>query len=752
MQERVPAGANQWPLFFIKLKKQREQATSHHTHTHATTHTHNSPDNKTPSTTSNFMHFSTLVFLLLLSSLARAQQSHIKVSCDALPELNAYLAWVRVACEQTHETFADPFVQLPSTCASPGCAAAVHRFDVDCSGFLAAHGAAFSGYVAQLRTARSACAAGRGASNAAAEHAVQPYPYPVTTSCSGVLTDGAGNYGPGWDRRAILDAGPGRKVVLSFTVLVLASVAGGGAGDFIEIFDGPSVAGVWRDHRMGAPLRLNARPAGALTSSGQYLRVRFVSDSASVGASGFSASIACVCEDSAEWVDAAGRHCAQYGGGGLACSFGAASPPQGSVPSTGLVLSAEEACPLACGSCATPEPEPEPETDPCASAPCQHGGTCSVSDGPGGGHRRVQDGQCTLAQFNAQAPALNSVCCTDPGESCSEGMPASCDAECAAVFLPLVDSCGNVLSQFLEPKAQQSLVAQCQASRGLAATGSYRCTCASGWSGENCATGVAPSHVCASRPCQNGGTCSVAQCHHSYTGPTCTFAPSYRFSGTVHDASDFAGFTGEYVRTSKYINGAPIYELSGHGFLWRRANVRTTARDPQRLRSGSKTVWTIGGGSYSDRHATDTEQGYVYFDDGGGPGPSHRGCPSSPDGCGSSWREWKPTSSTDPDSNLMQSNPTLRMTAIPGMAAIPGPEFSCICASGWKGITCEESDQPTPVHRVLPCCDTTWCPMNGCRTGCCGYDSRLGGGGCGGCCYNRNYGGSGCNSACDGSC
>jgi hypothetical protein len=276
---------------------------------------------------------------------------------------------------------------------------------------------------------------------------------------------------------------------------------------------------------MGPKLTLTAKPNADLTSSGRYLRVQFLSDANSVGASGFSANIACVCEDSVDWVDTAGRHCAQYGSNGLTCGFGLETRPQGSVPSTGLVLSAEEACPLACGACVTPEPQPE--TDPCASAPCQHGGTCRVSDGPGGGHRRVQEGQCTLAQFSAQVPALNGVCCDDPGERCSGGMPTSCDAECAAVFLPLVDSCGNVLSQFLTPKAQQRLVVQCQASQSLVAggtRGSYQCACEDGWSGAHCdhATG------CDGGPCGQHGTCTVraqgsheCACSNGYDGDAC---------------------------------------------------------------------------------------------------------------------------------------------------------------------------------------------------------------------------------------
>eukprot|EP01049_Picozoa_sp_SAG25_P000964 SAG25_NODE_37_length_19691_cov_19.319467_4_plen_535_part_00 len=462
------------------------------------------------------MLFSALLFLLLLSSLARAQQPHIKVSCDALPELNDYLAWVRGACEQTHETFADAVTPFPSTCSSFGCATAVQRFDDDCSAFLATS-AFFATYISLLRTVRVACA---GAHGPASEHAVQQGPFPVITSCSGSVTDGAGNYGSNWDRRAIIDAGPGRKVRLSFDLLQMAP------GDFVEIFDGPDQGNRrWTQHRIGGVLQLSAKPGSAVTSSGRFCLVQMTTDANSHGASGFSFGMSCVCEDSAEWIDAAGRHCARYGGGGLACGAGLETRPQGSVPSTGLVLSVEEACPLACGACATPEPEPEPETDPCASAPCQHGGMCSVSDGLGGGHRRVQDGQCTLAQFSAQVPALNGVCCDDPGETCSGGLPTSCDVECATVFLPLVDSCGNVLSQFLQPNAQQSLVAQCQASQSLVARGdgSYQCACVGGWRGLQCENPTGCEHS----PCGPHGTCTAdggshhCTCEAGWSGTNC---------------------------------------------------------------------------------------------------------------------------------------------------------------------------------------------------------------------------------------
>ena len=115
-------------------------------------------------------------------------EGHCKVSCSALPELYGYMAWVREACNQTGANFPSRFAQLPSTCASPGCAAAVQRFNLDCGDLLASDHT-FATHLEELGVARGACAL---RNSTAAEYAVQSSP-PVITSCSGTLTDGAGN-------------------------------------------------------------------------------------------------------------------------------------------------------------------------------------------------------------------------------------------------------------------------------------------------------------------------------------------------------------------------------------------------------------------------------------------------------------------------------------------------------------------------------------------------------------------------------
>ena len=38
-----------------------------------------------------------------------------------------------------------------------------------------------------------------------------------------------------------------------------------------------------------------------------------------------------------------------------------------------------------------------------------------------------------------------AVCCDEPTEDCSSGAPASCNSDCAAVFLPFWTDCGDQL-------------------------------------------------------------------------------------------------------------------------------------------------------------------------------------------------------------------------------------------------------------------------------------------------------------------
>eukprot|EP01047_Picozoa_sp_COSAG01_P008984 COSAG01_NODE_363_length_18113_cov_45.041690_10_plen_752_part_00 len=100
-------------------------------------------------------------------------------------------------------------------------------------------------------------------------------------------------------------------------------------------------------------------------------------------------------------------------------------------------------------------------------------GTGAVSGGTGthGGHRRAQGGDSSCANFNSRANAVQIECCNEPTEDCSSGAPSSCNADCAAVYLPFWADCGAHLTTNLA--LYQSVVAQCQAAgSGGAGSGS----------------------------------------------------------------------------------------------------------------------------------------------------------------------------------------------------------------------------------------------------------------------------------------
>ena len=51
----------------------------------------------------------------------------------------------------------------------------------------------------------------------------------------------------------------------------------------------------------------------------------------------------------------------------------------------------------------------------------------------------------SCSDLQARTQALNEECCNEPGEDCSSGRPASCNAGCARVVLPFFDDCGGAL-------------------------------------------------------------------------------------------------------------------------------------------------------------------------------------------------------------------------------------------------------------------------------------------------------------------
>jgi hypothetical protein len=106
-----------------------------------------------------------------------------------------------------------------------------------------------------------------------------------------------------------------------------------------------------------------------------------------------------------------------------------------------------------------------------------HRANVSLPTGPGwntspnynGGHRRSlqgSGGQC--GNMATRAQSVQARCCDDASEDCSGGYPHTCNAGCAAVFLPFWVECGSLLGN---AAAYQQTVALCQQAQP-ASTGS----------------------------------------------------------------------------------------------------------------------------------------------------------------------------------------------------------------------------------------------------------------------------------------
>ena len=237
--------------------------------------------------------------------LARAQTESLDYGCDTEGGLQSGLRYVRTVCEQAKESFADPFDPIPTTCQTTPCSRAVLRVATVC-GELLSKSAWFDKARTELRTAVAKCS--RTAQPDVSPTFVvreenDPANLPIT-SCSGTLTDGDGEYGNSWHRVATIDAGPGKKVSLKFTMADLGML------DTVTVYDGNQVGTYDRFQLKGKRL-----PSIALVSGGRYLYIQMVTNQHGVGA-GFSAAITCVCADSTSWRDDKGHQCTDFARGG----------------------------------------------------------------------------------------------------------------------------------------------------------------------------------------------------------------------------------------------------------------------------------------------------------------------------------------------------------------------------------------------------------------------------------------------------
>ena len=69
--------------------------------------------------------------------------------------------------------------------------------------------------------------------------------------------------------------------------------------------------------------------------------------------------------------------------------------------------------------------------------------------GDGGKHRRAQAAarRCKPADLAARTAEITAECCDAPGEDCTGGTPHTCNAGCAAAFLPFWAECRSALGE-----------------------------------------------------------------------------------------------------------------------------------------------------------------------------------------------------------------------------------------------------------------------------------------------------------------
>jgi hypothetical protein len=237
------------------------------------------------------------------------------------------------------------------------------------------------------------------------------------TACGATIIDGRAEDAGNWHDDLAITTPSGTTATITVLSFWLPD------GDLLEIRDGIDVTAP----RLQA-LRGTIKPENdTYAASGQTIFVRYLSDGSNKGkAVGFSLKVGCSCS--------ANSHACAHG----SCRDGACICIAGWVGPT----------------CATPAP--------CSSSPCQHGGTCTAA---AASTRRTLSEHpsattCEAGQLQTAIAEINAQCCGADDAACANGLPRSCDAGCAKVFLPFWDSCGWELGSAEE---YASVIALCEA-------------------------------------------------------------------------------------------------------------------------------------------------------------------------------------------------------------------------------------------------------------------------------------------------
>jgi hypothetical protein len=117
------------------------------------------------------------------------------------------------------------------------------------------------------------------------------------------------------------------------------------------------------------------------------------------------------------------------------------------------------------------EPEPEPETGENVKIIKPAVVSCDTDPqacADAGKHRRAQSGEasCDSDEVSWRTGDINRECCNEPTEDCSSGYPRTCNAGCAALFLPFWTECRSTLGK--DSRNFEPIVAMCEAAAGAA--------------------------------------------------------------------------------------------------------------------------------------------------------------------------------------------------------------------------------------------------------------------------------------------
>lgn len=230
-----------------------------------------------------------VALLLRLNGHAAKAQEAPALRCDSEGELLANLQWMRDACSQAGESFAEVDALVPSSVTTRGCGEVVRRVAEDCDGLFLRSPVWFAGRKAALDAAVASAAAIPDDVDEV-YHISDPNLLTINT-CGAVLDDGFALF-PSirtGQSRVTIDVGPSHgSVRLEFETLTLD----GKGNDNLRLYSDEDENDELLLIRHG-----DLPPAGPIDISGSALHMLLVSDGASRHTS-FRVTIGCECEAS----------------------------------------------------------------------------------------------------------------------------------------------------------------------------------------------------------------------------------------------------------------------------------------------------------------------------------------------------------------------------------------------------------------------------------------------------------------------